>query len=255
VAVPAEAFKEIKIMKKIKNPNEIVNALVSDYQGIFGDDLISIIMYGSAVTHEYKPGKSDINIAVVLTDNSISQISKSITLQKKWVKSGVSTPFFMSMQYIQNSRDTYPIEFLDMRSNYRVLFGEDIFENFEVKHEHVRLQCERELRGVAIHLRRSFVQCAGNNKLLSELLNASIRRLIPVFKGLLVLKDRSIPKSRSDIVSMVEDSYNLGASALSEVFNSMNKKLDNYNQLFDTYAHDVDKLIMCVDTLVKEEKE
>jgi hypothetical protein len=54
---------------------------------------------------------------------------------------------------------------------------------------------------------------------------------------------------------MVEDSYNLGASALSEVFNSMNKKLDNYNQLFDTYAHDVDKLIMCVDTLVKEEKE
>ncbi len=241
-------------MKKIKNPNEIVSALVSDYQDVFGEDLICIIMYGSAVTHEYKPGVSDINVAIVLNDNSISQISKSIALQKKWVKSGVSTPFFMTMQYIQNSRDTYPVEFIDMRSNYRVLFGEDIFENFEIKHEHIRLQCERELRGIAIHLRRSFVQCAGNNKSLSGLLNASIRRLIPVFKGLLVLKEKSIPKSKSDIVSAVEDSYNLGASSLSEVFNSMNKKLDNYSQLFDTYANDVDKLILCVDTLVKEEK-
>lgn len=240
-------------MKKIKNPNEIVNALVSDYQAVFSEDLVSIIMYGSAVTHEYKPGVSDINIAIVLRNNSIAQISKSIALQKKWVKSGVSTPFFMTVQYIKNSRDTYPIEFIDMRSNYRMLSGEDIFENFEVNHEHVRLQCERELRGVAIHLRRSFVQCAGSNKLMSELLNASIRRLIPVFKGMLVLKERSIPKSRSDIISMVEDSYNLGASALSRVFNSRDKKLDDYTTIFDNYAKDIDRLIMCVDTLEKEE--
>ena len=241
-------------MGKIKNPNDIVESLVADYQGVFGEQLISVIMYGSAVTHEYKPGASDINIAIVLNDNSITQIAKCIALQKKWGKNRVATPFFMTEQYIRNSCDTYPIEYLDMRSNYRVLYGENVLEQLEIKQEHIRLQCERELRGAAIHLRRSFVQCAGNNKMLSDLLNASIRRLVPVFKALLALKGHTIPKSKSDIIATVEDSYDLGVSSLSDIFHSDNKNLKHrYDQLFNAYANDVDKLIKAVDTLFNEE--
>ena len=241
-------------MGKINNPNDIVESIVSDYRGIFGEQLVSVIMYGSAVTHEYKPGISDINIAIVLKDNAITHIAKSIHLQKKWSKNKVSTPFFMTEQYIHNSCDTYPIEYLDMRSNYRVLYGEDVLEQLEIKKEHIRLQCERELRGAAIHLRRSFVQCAGNNRMLSDLLNTSIRRLIPVFKALLVLKGHTIPKSKSDIIATVEDSYDLGVSSLSDIFNSDNKKLkQGYDELFDAYANDIDKLMRAVDTLFKEE--
>lgn len=240
-------------MKKIKNPNEIVDSFVSDYHNVFGEQLISVIMYGSAVTHEYRPGISDINIAIVLTDNSISQIVKSLALQKKWRKSSVATPFFMTEEYIRTSCDTYPIEYLDMSLNYRVLYGKDVLEQVEIKPEHIRLQCERELRGAAIHLRRSFIQCAGNNKLLFELLNLSIRQLIPVFKGLLVLKDRSIPKSKNDIIAAVEDTYNLGASALSNIFISIDKnRKQGYDNLFDAYANDIDKLIVAVDTLTNE---
>ena len=241
-------------MIKIKNPNDIVESLVADYQGVFGEHLVSVIMYGSAVTHEYKPGTSDINIAIVLDDNSITQIAQCITLQKKWAKKRVSTPFFMTEQYINNSCDTYPIEYLDMRSNYRMLFGLDVLEQLEIKREHIRLQCERELRGASIHLRRSYVQCAGNNNMLSDLLNASIRRLMPVFKGLLALNGQSLPKSKSDIISSLEDAYDLGISSLSDIFNSDNKNLkQRYAQLFDTYVTDVDKLIKAVDTLFIEE--
>lgn len=241
-------------MAKVNNPKDIVESLVSDYRGVFGEDLVSVIMYGSAVTHEYKPGISDINIAIVIKDNSISQITKSIGLQKKWVKSKVSTPFFMTREYIHNSCDTYPVEYLDMRSNYRVLYGEDPLENIEIKREHIRLQCERELRGASIHLRRSFVQCAGNNKMLADLLNVSIRRLIPVFKGLLKLKGQSIPKSKSDIIATVEDNYDLGASSLSDIFNSNNKnRKQQYDRLFDNYANDIDTLIEAVDSLNQEE--
>ena len=241
-------------MAKIINPKDIVESFVSDYRGVFGGELVSVIMYGSAVTHEYKPGVSDINIAIVLKDNSIAHIAKSMALQKKWAKSKVSTPFFMTEEYIHNSCDTYPIEYLDMRSNYRVLYGEDVLEHIEIKREHIRLQCERELRGAAIHLRRSFMQCAGNNKMLSDLLNASIRRLIPVLKALLKLKGSTIPKSKSDIIATVEHSYDLGASSLSDIFNSDNKnRKQGYGQLFDNYANDIDKLIGTVDILNEEE--
>ncbi len=241
-------------MKKIKNPNDIVSPLVQDYQEVFKDAILSLIMYGSAVTHEYRPGISDINIAIVLTDNSIATVAPSIPLQKKWAKSGVATPFFMTQAYITSSLDTYPVEFLDMQSNYRVLYGEDILQNLEIKHEHIRLQCERELKSVAIHLRRSFVQCMGNNKLLASLLSVSLRRLIPIFKGLLVLKEKTIPKSKSSIISAVEDVYNLGASSLSEVLNAQEKKLAYYDTLFDDYAKDIDRLTEEVDTLTHKEQ-
>jgi len=241
-------------MKKIANPNDIVEEFVSDYRTVFGDHLVCVIMYGSAVTHEYKPGVSDINIAVVLEDNSIAQIGKSLALQKKWHKRGVATPFFMTVRYIRSSCDTYPIEYLDMRSNYRVLYGDDVLQQLELVQEHIRLQCERELRGAAIHIRRSFVQCVGNNKLLSELLSVSIRRLLPVFKGLLVLKGKSIPKSKSEIIATVEDVYSLGASALSNIFNSIHKKMSReFDTLFDQYANNIDTLIEAVDTFTQKE--
>ncbi len=237
-------------MKKIKNPNDIVENFVSDYRSVFGDQMSSVIMYGSAVTHEYKPGISDINIAIILSDNSITQITKSLQLQKKWSKMGVATPFFMTEKYINSSCDTYPIEYLDMQSNYRVLHGDDLLQQLEIKQDHIRLQCERELRGAAIHLRRSFALCAGKKAMLSELLAVSIRRLVPVFKGLLVLKEKSIPKSKSEIIATVEDAYNLGASSLSHIFNASGKKTQQeYDALFDTYANDIDKLIEAVDTL------
>ena len=237
-------------MGKIKNPNDIVESFVSDYHTVYGNQLISVFMYGSAVTHEYKPGKSDINILIVLEDTAISQISKSLHLQKSWSKCRVSTPFFFTKQYIADSCDTYPVEFLDMQSNYKVLYGEDLLKNLEIKHEHVRLQCERELRGVAVHLRRSYAQCAGNDTLLYALLDTSIRRLIPVFKGLLALKGRSITKSKSDSIALIEDTYNLGMSSFSDIFNLNKKDLKHqYDKLFEKYAQDIDKLVAAVDKL------
>ena len=45
----------------IKNPNDIVDRLISDYLKITGDGLISAVLFGSAVSHEYHPGKSEIS--------------------------------------------------------------------------------------------------------------------------------------------------------------------------------------------------
>ena len=99
----------------IKNPNDIVEELIADYLAVFGNELVSAVMYGSAVTHEYRPGKSDINIALVLVDNTIKRLTQSLSIQKKWQRNGVSIPLFMTKEYIAGSLDSYPVEFLDMQ--------------------------------------------------------------------------------------------------------------------------------------------
>ena len=232
-------------MKTIKNPNDIVDEFVRDYRALFGDDLISVAMFGSAVTHEYRPGISDINMVLVLKDDAVPVIAKAVSAAKKWSGRRVSIPFFMTKDFIASALDSYPVEFLDIQSNYRILHGEDPFAHLDIKREHLRLQCERELRGVALHLRKEFIRCGGRPATLSMLLSASMKKLLPVFKAMAVLHDKPVPKLKSDVIMAVEDMYNLGASALSEVLHphTKPKNREAWTALFDNYAKTIDTLI------------
>jgi hypothetical protein len=236
-------------MKTIKNPNDIVDAFVADYFKLYGDDLLSVVMYGSAVTHEYRPGISDINMVIVLKDDSFPTIEKCMRTVKKWSNRRVSIPFFMTKDFITSALDSYPIEFLDMQTNYRILHGEDLFAHLDIKREHLRLQCERELRGIAIHLRKEFIGCGGNPARLRGLLSASTKKLLPLFKAIVALSNKAVPKLRGDVIMAVEDIYNLGASALSEVahLSKQSKTKNEWTALFDGYAKIIDLIIVKID--------
>jgi hypothetical protein len=239
-------------MKTIRNPNEIVDDFVADFSRCFGENLISIAMYGSAVTHEYRPGLSDINMVIILKDDSISSIRNCILETEKWRKKRVATPFFMTREFITSSLDSYPIEFLDIKSSYRILFGEDLFAHLDIKREHLRLQCERELRGISIHLRKAFVESGRSSAALSQLLSISLKKLLPVFKAMILLNNKPVPKIKSDVIIAVEDMYNLGASALSDVLHP-GKKIKNRDfcyELFGNYADTIDNLTRKIDKTV-----
>ena len=231
----------------IKNPNDIVEELISDYLVIFGSDLISAVLYGSAVSHEFSPGKSDINTVFVLTDTSLKRIQTCYSVYKKWNKQGVAVPLFMTRAYIETSLDSYPIEFLDIQSNHRILYGEDVISGIKLEKEHLRLQCERELKGIALHLKTEFLRASGSKKEMEYLLSASIRKLIPLFKAILVLNDLKIPNAKSEAISAVEDLYGLGASAVSDIFYSSQHFKRDIVELSDRFAKTIDLIVEKID--------
>lgn len=235
----------------IKNPNDIIEDLIGDYLKVFGDGLIGAVLYGSAASHEYSPGKSDINFALLLKDNSISRLRSCVEIQKKWSRKNVSVPLFLTREYIMSSLDTFPVEFLDMRSCYRLLYGEDILSTIEIEKGYLRLQCERELKGVMLHLRTEFIRAGNRAGSLRKLLSFSMRKLIPLFKAILVLKDHKIPSTKSEIISAVEDIFGFGASAFSDVFQSTagNKDL---SALFDRFTVLVDTITGYIDLSSKQ---
>jgi predicted nucleotidyltransferase len=241
-------------MKVIKKPNSIAEDLVADYRQVFCDNLIAVIMYGSALTSGYRPGKSDINIVVVLDDDAIAEIGKSVSMFRKWSKCRVTVPFFMSRKFIASALDAYPVEFLDIRSNYRVLFGEDVFAAISIDNNYLRLQCERELRGLAIHLRSAYVAAGGRNKVLAELLTVSVKKLLPVFKALLTLRDLPVPAHRGEIVAAVEHEFVPDSTILLEVYNAVYciSLKRSYTDLYNSYTEGIDALINVIDAQFNE---
>ena len=102
--------------KSIKDPKEIFTEITEDYNMIFGDDLISIIEYGSATGKDYRPGKSDINFMLVLSEEGIERLDRAFDIIKKWQKRNVAIPLFLTESYVGTSLDVFPIEYLNFQA-------------------------------------------------------------------------------------------------------------------------------------------
>ncbi|HIJ58771.1 MAG TPA: hypothetical protein HPP41_03810, partial [Deltaproteobacteria bacterium] len=60
--------------KNQKDPKTILPDITDVYKTLFGDDLVSIILYGSATGQDFQPGKSDINFMIVLSEDGIEHL-------------------------------------------------------------------------------------------------------------------------------------------------------------------------------------
>ena len=179
---------------------QTIKQFSEDIQKAFGSEVISIVLYGSAVSKEFIPKKSDLNFLVVLTAKGIEQIEKVHKLFPKWIKKQVALPLFLTREYIQASMDSYPIEFFNMQCSYRVIRGEDVLKDLSLKKEDIRLQCERELKGKLLQLRQAFILTKGQSKALKTLIGQSIVTFTSIFRALLSLHGKEIPREKQEVI-------------------------------------------------------
>ena len=187
-------------MAKIDKPEKIFPDITEDYKKIYGDALISVILYGSAAGEDYRPGKSDLNFMIVISEEAIDHLDKAIETVSRWRKRNVATPLFMTKSYITSSLDSYPLEFLNMQKGYVLVYGEDVLKDISFEPRHLRLQCEREIKGKLLLLRERFLETEEKPRRIKELTGESITAFVSIFGGLLCLKGVKIPSSRREIV-------------------------------------------------------
>jgi len=242
-----------------KTPEEVFADFSNDLKKDFGDDLISIILFGSGATGEYVPGKSDLNFLVVLADDSAQSLHRAMDTVARWRKRMVNTPLFMTPEYISSSLDSYPIEFLDMKANYRLVYGEDVLGDLSFQLAEVRVQCERELKGKLLHLRRAYLESEGKAKNLREIIAASITTFISIFQGLLYLKSVPIPRTREEIVQQVAAEFHMNAPVLLRLLairkGGVKVSARELSELFRNYVDEIEALSDSVDTLILTQEE
>jgi len=190
-------------------PEDIFHEFRGDYSTLFGDDLLAIILYGSGASGDYIPKKSDINFLIVLTDNGMDRLGDAMSSVAKWQKRRIPVPLFLTKGYIESSLDAFPLEFLNIRSAYKVIHGEDILKDLPIEKDDLRLQCERELKAKLLLLRQSFLQANGKVHPLRELVVQSLPAFIAIFKALLYLNGQEIQRRYEAVISAIADIYGL----------------------------------------------
>jgi predicted nucleotidyltransferase len=160
----------------------------------------SAVLYGSAARGDFIPGRSDINLMLVLeqlTPTILKSLSRAFT---GWRKSLAESPLILSREEWNRANDAFPIEITDMRLSYRVLRGGDPLEGVQVDLGDLRKALEREFRGKLLRLRQGYATFAPDPAALGNLGLQSAATILVLLRGVLTVARKPVSADSAELV-------------------------------------------------------
>jgi hypothetical protein len=184
-------------------PEDKIDDFVKRVREAAGSNLESVLLFGSAVSGDFHPGLSNLNLLCVLRDCSFAALQALAPVAKWWERQKQPAPLCMTRKELERSTDVFTIELLDMQQHHRVLFGEDVVQGLRISMHVHRVQVEYELREKLILLRQQVLLASGNNSRLWDLLLRSVPSFGTLFRhALIALGDASQPGRREAVLAL-----------------------------------------------------
>jgi hypothetical protein len=163
-----------------------LNALVTRLREALGDNLRSLVLYGSAVAGEFHSKHSDLNVLSLVERLDGSVLERINPASTWWTRKGHPAPLVFTLEELQRSADVFAIELLDIKTSRRVLFGRDLVADLNIPMNLHHLQVERELRNNLVRLRQHYLSARRDDKTTLGLMTASVSSFISLFRHALV---------------------------------------------------------------------
>ena len=170
-----------------------LNELITRLRDSAGENLRSVVLYGSAAGGDYQPGFSDLNVLCLLNQLDASELRHLHGPIKWWIGRGQPAPYVFTVDELQRSADVFAIELLDIQASHRVLFGDDAVSSLEVPTSLHRVQVERELRNHVVRLRETYLAAPNDHKALLQLMTASVSSFATLFRHALIALGQAAP--------------------------------------------------------------
>lgn len=230
---------------------------IDDLRSTHRDNLVSVILYGSAAAGDFVARQSDFNILVALKKIGPQDLRNAQPSIREWARLGNPVPVYFTVSELQNAADVFPIEFHQMSIARKVLFGPDVLADLNISDKFLRLQAEYELRSKLIQLRRQYIPASASLEGLKALMADSLASFVAIFRAVLVLKGLTPPATKHEIADMTVKHLGIDGRPFEKIFeireNKQNTKLDEVaaNQLFGEYMEQIEKVIDAVDAAGK----
>ncbi len=233
--------------------DKLLDELVSRLKSAYGQDLVSVILFGSAASGEFHEKFSDLNVLCVLKSIDLRELEKSEEAVSWWLKQKQPLPLFLSQEEVETSQDAFPIEFIDIQHNHRVLHGEDVVAKIEVKTEQHRRQVEHEIRSRLLRLRERYMGLQRNKKEVSRLMLDSLPTFSTLFRHILILGGVEAPLKKREIFRAAAERFSIAAEPFTTLLETREGKRrltdDEVKALFKAYLTEITRMAAAVDKL------
>lgn len=231
----------------------ILANLVSRLRATFGENLISVVLYGSAAVGDWNERSSDLNILCALGRLTPHELAQSEPVFRWWREQGNPAPLLMSAEEVRSSTDCFPMEFHDMKEYRRILAGDDIIQDLVIDRSFYRAQVEHELRTMQIRLRQKAAELFSRPPQLLNLLADSVSTFCVLGRHALILSGHEPRWKKQEVITALEDvlrrSFD-GANTILGLRAGEKRPPDvKASAIFEKYLNEMDKLVRFVDAL------
>ena len=196
---------------------QTLRSYVAEVARLFGPALEGILLYGSAACGDYLPGRSNLNLMVILTAYDAVKLGQYAKFHRRWQKEGIVVPLFLTEREVRTGAECFPLEYLDIQHAHVLLKGRDPFPELSINLRNLRVQCEQEIRGNLLRLRQRFVEGAGKPETAAILMPLSLTALLPPLKGLLRLLGLRVPTRADAVFADLKAGLEVDPTAFQEV--------------------------------------
>jgi hypothetical protein len=179
---------------------KLLNELVERLKAAAGSNLRSVVLYGSAMSSEYHPRHSDVNVLAVLANLDAAALDQLAPVAGWWQMKGHPGPVIFTEQELRQSADMFAIEMLDIKTTGRVLWGEEIPRTIDVPMHLHRIQVERELAQALVRLRQHYLVAGGSRRAIRQLLLSSVSTFAVLFRHALLALGEPMARDRRQVI-------------------------------------------------------
>ncbi len=235
-----------------------LDEFVSRIKQAAGENLQSVILYGSAATGEFQTDFSNLNLLCLLRETSFAKLSAIGPVVEWWHRQKHPAPLVMTREELEHSTDVFSIEFLDMQHHHRVLFGDEVLGPLQIPMHHHRAQLEYELREKLILLRQRLLEAGDNDRALWQLLLGSVSAFATLFRHALLALGDAAPHSKREAIQILATRIPFEPSAFLQLLDirdrKSNRKQFDAKDIFARYLAAVQHVTAAVDTMLDKDK-
>jgi len=192
--------------------NERMKDVLTDFSSrlkeLFGNDLLTVALYGSAARGTFRKNVSDINVLVLLENSSPLKIFEMGRVIKPFLRKYRLNPRVMTREEFVSSADVFPLEYGDIKDAHEIIYGDAEILNIDLRHAHLRYEVEEKIRGAVGDMRYLILASGGNEKTLAKLLALWSGLCGTIFRGLLRLKKvDNIPADTDALLQRISAEY------------------------------------------------
>lgn len=207
-------------------PEDKLDDFVRRFREAAGSNLECVILYGSAVSGDFQPEFSNLNLFCLLRDSSLAALRPLASVVKWWDGKKQPGPLLMTRNELECSSDVFAIELMDMQQHHRVLFGEDPLQDLKISTHHHRIQVEYELREKLILLRQQLLLSSGSNRQSWNLLLHSVPSFVTLFRhSLIALGQPALQAGKRETVQALSKQVGFDPSAINQVLDVRERKI------------------------------
>jgi hypothetical protein len=242
-----------------KITQDTLRTFVDDLRSTHGENLASVVLYGSAAVGDEVEQQFGYNFLVALHAITPHDLRVAQAPIREWLRFGQPLPVYFTLAELKDAADVFPIEFNQMERTRKVYYGVDPFEIMTLSDINLRHQTEYELRGKLIQLRRSYIGASSSADKLAKLMSESLATFASLFRPVLLLMGKEPPVTKLDAVRATVQLLGLNGEPFERILDMRSSGLDetslsesDANELFAEYLLQLEYVIEAVDRMADQ---